>query len=193
MQAQQKIWERHRRNTFQKMCYDYLKNELWISLISRWLPYTHTCTHANTQTHKHTHTHTYRYTRIQRIKLSAKVCSQEKLMVVFSEKVKRQIWHHLLVLTLVFEGPSSYVSQGNRSTGNEEILGILKVRFDIKPMWLKLFHFLNLEVSSLYRFFNLLVVSSLPILVWFSCSINLSFACLWRGIVKSSWKKVQKF
>ena len=53
----------------------------------------HTRKHTNTQTHTHTHTHThtYRYTRIHRIKLSAKGCSQEKLMVVFSEKVKRQI------------------------------------------------------------------------------------------------------
>ena len=129
--------------------------------------YTHMHTHTNTHTHTHTHihTHTYRYTHIHRIKLSAKGCSQEKLMVVFSEKVKRQIRHHLLALRLVFEAPSSYVSQGNRSTGNEEIQGILKVRFDIKPMWLKLFHFLNLEISSLSRFFNLLVVSSLSILV----------------------------
>ena len=51
----------------------------------------HTQTHKHTNTHAHTHTHTYRYTRIHRIKLSAKGCSQEKLMVVFSEKVKRQI------------------------------------------------------------------------------------------------------
>ena len=103
-----------------------------------------------------------------------------------NSEMKLKIWpQNLTVWRNVSDITSPYDFQRNRCTRNVELLGIREIQFSIESIWL------NPKSSRFAGLFS----SFLSILVLFTCSIDVNFACLlklWPGN-RNCWSAWSEF